>query len=652
MGRLHHSTGVTCAALLLILGCWSASDARPIEKRAKPVLSSADVELSIHTALTESALARVQVLLDRGANIEARNARGATPLITASARGNLALVLLLLNQGAQIEARDRDGNTALHEASLQSHLPCVDALLNAGMQTSIRNELEFTPLHQAVRRFWETSGESRADRLARQRTVINRLLRSGADPQMRDSGGRTPLVLAMESDNAALQQVFNTPPIHDTPAPLTPASPAKPEETKDSNQLLVAPPTDVDSSANLAPSEVTAVIPPLDTPKAATALARQSPSSSHTPASPPGSLSALLPWHPPAALLDSSPEQLTAPGSGSSGTGSAPVPEPTGATPPLQPNRESQASPPAPQPITPQGSDKHTATTAELEHTPVSPSIPSDRPVDVDSARPTLPSPPAATEHPQPAPVPTSSTQDHRESVQARVQHERAFSPIRLAQATSPVETRPGDPALLPTPSSQSTGNSGPPVVPLSAQTSPAPLSGHREEPAAEDQAKPSLFQNVGFGLGLSWTHNLGPRRVDSVSVVNRIVRIDDERNDLVRAMPEVHLWIDRWDEQRWSWGPFLAVAPGSRIIDAVGGGLMVGYRPRRSDQYSFNFGIGGILDLDTRILGDGIIANEPLPPRETSARTKQTTGAGLLLLFSVGWDLSAPRHSPQPDRK
>lgn len=162
----------------------------------------------------------------------------------------------------------------------------------------------------------------------------------------------------------------------------------------------------------------------------------------------------------------------------------------------------------------------------------------------------------------------------------------------------------------------------------------------------------PSLFQNVGFGLGLGWTHNLGPRRVESVSVTNRIVRIDEERNDLVRAMPEVHLWIDRWDEQRWSWGPFLAVAPGSRIIDAVGGGLMVGYRPHRSDQYSVNFGIGGTLDLDTRVLGDGLVANEPLPPRETSARTKHTTGAGLLVLFSVGWDLSAPRQVPQPGRK
>ena len=159
------------------------------------------------------------------------------------------------------------------------------------------------------------------------------------------------------------------------------------------------------------------------------------------------------------------------------------------------------------------------------------------------------------------------------------------------------------------------------------------------------------MLQRLGFGLGLGWTHNLGPRRVDSVTVVNRIVRIDNERNDLVRVMPEMHFWIDRWDEQRWSWGPFLTVAPGSRIIDAVGFGLMMGYRPHRQDQYSFNVGIGGTLDLDARVLGDGLIANEPLPPRETTARTKQTTAAGLLLLFSVGWDLAAPHHPTQTER-
>lgn len=75
------------------------------------------------------------------------------------------------------------------------------------------------------------------------------------------------------------------------------------------------------------------------------------------------------------------------------------------------------------------------------------------------------------------------------------------------------------------------------------------------------------------------------------------------------------------------------------------------GYRPHRQDHYSFNLGIGGTLDLDTRVLGDGLIANEPLPPRETTARTKQTPAAGLLVLFSVGWDLAAPHRTPPHNR-
>ena len=54
----------------------------------------------------------------------------------------------------------------------------------------------------------------------------------------------------------------------------------------------------------------------------------------------------------------------------------------------------------------------------------------------------------------------------------------------------------------------------------------------------AEDHPGTWLFQNVGFGLGVGWTHNLGPRRVESVSVTpTRIVRIDDERNDLARVV-------------------------------------------------------------------------------------------------------------------
>lgn len=648
MGRLHHSTGVTCAILLVICGCWSVSDARPVEKRAKPVATVVDAEQTIHTALTESTPARIQVLLDRGANIEARNARGATPLVTAATNGNLALVLLLLHQGADVEARDRDGNTALHEASLQSHLACVDALLTAGARTSIRNELGFTALHQAVRRFWETTGESRADRVARQTAVIDRLIRSGADPQIQDSGGRTPAILAMESANASLRQAFSRPPARAIPATVPPIHPqGSGEGSRDSTHVVVTAPADIDSSGRRSSTEIPAFTVPLDQPEQAPGLSPGHPQAerSDPAAAPP----AVTRENPPeiSSPTGSHPEQPAVAASASPDTQPVSTPEPSATTPPLPPNPERQATAPAPPATVPSNLGTPAATLQETAQRAVSPPIPLEQPFDSDCAPPAAPSPPVTTEYSLHPMRPTPLPQDPPERVTEQMKPERLFVPTTLAQASSPAETDPSSPASAPTPPSQSAGERGVPVVRREELTSPATVYSRTESPPAEDQSGPWLFQNIGFGLGLGWTHNLGPRRVESVSVTsNRIVRIDDERNDLVRVMPEVHLWIDRWDEQRWSWGPFLAVAPGSRIIDAVAGGLMAGYRPHARDRYTVNFGIGGTLDFDTRVLGDGIIANEPLPPRETSARTKQTTGAGLLVFFSVGWDLSAPRQA------
>ncbi len=637
----------------MICGCWSVSDARPDEKRAKPVVTVVDAEQTIHTALTESTPARIQVLLDRGANIEARNARGATPLITAATKGNLALVLLLLNQGADVEARDRDGNTALHEASLQSHLPCVDALLTAGARTSVRNELGFTALHQAVRRFWETTGESRADRLGRQTTVIHRLIRSGADPRIQDSGGRTPAVLAMESANTSLRQAFSMPPAHPAPATVPPIHPqGSGEGSRDSTHVVVSAPADIASNGRRSATEVPAFTLPLDQPEQAPAL---SPGHQHERSDPAAAPPAVTRENPPetSSPTGSPPGQPTVAAPALPGTQPLSAPEPSATTPPLPLNPERQATAPAPPATVPSNLGTPSATLEETVQRAVSPPIPLEQPFDSDSTRPATPPPPVTTEYSLHPMRPTPLPQEPLERVTEQMKPERLFVPTTLAQTSSPGETDPSSPASAPTAPSSSAGERALPVVGREELTSPATLYSRTESPPAEDQSGPWLFQNIGFGLGLGWTHNLGPRRVESVSVTStRIVRIDDERNDLVRVMPEVHLWIDRWDEQRWSWGPFLAVAPGSRIIDAVAGGLMMGYRPHARDRYSVNFGIGGTLDFDTRVLGDGIIANEPLPPRESSARTKQTTGAGLLVFFSVGWDLSAPRQARQLDRQ
>ena len=53
----------------------------------------------------------VKILLEKGADIEARNNYGDTPLICASRYGTLKVVKYLLENGADMEAKNNSGNT-------------------------------------------------------------------------------------------------------------------------------------------------------------------------------------------------------------------------------------------------------------------------------------------------------------------------------------------------------------------------------------------------------------------------------------------------------------------------------------------------------------------------------------------------------------
>ena len=65
--------------------------------------------------------ALIEDLLDRGADIEARDDDGWNALMSASYYGQVAVVELLLDRGADIEARSNSGNTALSWASKKGH---------------------------------------------------------------------------------------------------------------------------------------------------------------------------------------------------------------------------------------------------------------------------------------------------------------------------------------------------------------------------------------------------------------------------------------------------------------------------------------------------------------------------------------------------
>ncbi|MCC6003801.1 MAG: ankyrin repeat domain-containing protein [Thermofilum sp.] len=140
----------------------------------------------------------VRLLLEHGAEVNARNKYGETPLHRAAAYGRADAARLLLEHGADVNARDEYGWTPLHVAALQGRADVARLLLEHGADVNVRTTgaIVFvedftkstysgvTPLHLAA-----YGGHAEIARL---------LLERGADPSIRDKDGRTPLDVARE----------------------------------------------------------------------------------------------------------------------------------------------------------------------------------------------------------------------------------------------------------------------------------------------------------------------------------------------------------------------------------------------------------------------------------------------------------------------
>jgi ankyrin repeat protein len=92
-----------------------------------------------------------KLLLDKGADVNARDAGGFTPLRVAIERKNdLELIKLLLAKGANINAKDSIGNTPLHIAAALDRFEEVELLLQKGADVNAKNDDGKTPLNLAV----------------------------------------------------------------------------------------------------------------------------------------------------------------------------------------------------------------------------------------------------------------------------------------------------------------------------------------------------------------------------------------------------------------------------------------------------------------------------------------------------------------------
>ncbi|CAB0034736.1 unnamed protein product [Trichogramma brassicae] len=193
----------------------------------------------LHAALFRGRIDSFEFLLSRGAYVNAANGYGYTALhlICNGDCDQVELLRRLFELGrqhhrVQIDARDRFGNTPLHLAARSHHRRSIELLLRRGADPSLVNEAGWTLLHQVC--WWHrddvellewllelgdeeqravlrvnarTTDESRNTALhmvlrcgrSDNRRMAELLLRAGADPNLANAKGATPLHVIGES---------------------------------------------------------------------------------------------------------------------------------------------------------------------------------------------------------------------------------------------------------------------------------------------------------------------------------------------------------------------------------------------------------------------------------------------------------------------
>lgn len=101
----------------------------------------------LKNAMQDGNSVRVQELVNADNVNIATDVYKVTVLHFACQRGLNELVSRVIQLGANINARDYNGNTPLTYVICNSHFRCVDILLTAGSDVSIPNKLGFIPLY-------------------------------------------------------------------------------------------------------------------------------------------------------------------------------------------------------------------------------------------------------------------------------------------------------------------------------------------------------------------------------------------------------------------------------------------------------------------------------------------------------------------------
>ncbi|KAM9815468.1 ankyrin repeat domain-containing protein 27 isoform 3-T3 [Syngnathus typhle] len=147
----------------------------------------------LHVAAVCGQAQLIDLLVAKGAPVNATDYHTLTPLHLACQKGYQGAALLLLHYKADADAQDNNGNTPLHLACMYGHEDCVKALVYYDFQRcslDLANDKGDTALHVASRWGYES--------------IVHVLLENGASVHALNSKAHTPAHCALNSKVLAL----------------------------------------------------------------------------------------------------------------------------------------------------------------------------------------------------------------------------------------------------------------------------------------------------------------------------------------------------------------------------------------------------------------------------------------------------------------
>ena len=143
-------------------------------------ISKSDQELV--DAVTSGNAGKVKELIDKGADVDAKDIYGRTVLMVAVINNRTDVARLLIDKGANVNAKDNDRNTALMHAAWGGRTDVARLLIDKGANVNAKNKGGATALMNAAR-----NGNTE---------IVKLLVGKGANVNAKNKNGDTALMLA------------------------------------------------------------------------------------------------------------------------------------------------------------------------------------------------------------------------------------------------------------------------------------------------------------------------------------------------------------------------------------------------------------------------------------------------------------------------